>query len=341
MPLGQGRCETAYLTKRIDVESKLINSRFLSAALTCLLAPLLAWLSLGAALAQEALVGRAAGANARIEVLGAGFAQAGAVAPSQGRLVLYRLRHSGAQDALTVLVGGRYHASLVEGGFSDACLSPGTLELGVRQVRVGDGGRDGVQQILALPLPAGSLVYVRVDGLQLQPVPPAQAQLEMAGLRQQMHTVSRLQQNCLAAAPAPAQPAGPQRHELILLADSTFDFGRSDEASLTPLGRQQLIQLAQRLRNDFAQIHQIQITGHADPIGNASANEALALARAQTVQQLLATQVQAFSQAPLQLRGAGSREPQVSGCPLQASPGAIRCHAPNRRVNIEVTGLRR
>jgi len=296
----------------------------------------------GPASAQEPLLGRAAaGANARIEVLGAGFAQPGAVAPSQGRLVLYRPRQSGAQDALTVLVGGRYHASLVEGGFSDACLSPGTLELGVRHVRVGDGGRDGVQQILALPLPAGSLVYVRVDGLQLQPVPPAQAQLEMAGLRQQMHTISRLQQNCLAAAPAPAQPAGPQRHELILLADSTFDFGRSDEASLTPLGRQQLIHLAQRLRNDFAQIHQIQITGHADPIGNASANETLALARAQTVQQLLATQVQAFSQAPLQLRGAGSREPQVSGCPLQASPGAIRCHAPNRRVNIEVTGLRR
>ena len=296
----------------------------------------------GPASAQEPLLGRAAaGANARIEVLGAGFAQPGAVAPSQGRLVLYRPRQSGAQDALTVLVGGRYHASLVEGGFSDACLSPGTLELGVRRVRVGDGGRDGVQQILALPVPAGSLVYVRVDGLQLQPVPPAQAQLEMAGLRQQVHTVSRLQQNCLAASPALAQPAGPQRQELVLLADSTFAFGRSDEAAMTPLGRLQIEQLAQRLRNEFAQIHQIRITGHADPLGNASANEALALARAQTVQQLLATQVQAFSQAPLQLRGAGSREPVLDGCPLQASPGAIRCHAPNRRVNIEVTGLAR
>lgn len=295
----------------------------------------------GPASAQEPLLGRAAaGANARIEVLGAGFAQPGAVAPSQGRLVLYRPRQSGAQDALTVLVGGRYHASLVEGGFSDACLSPGTLELGVRRVRVGDGGRDGVQQILALPIPAGSRVYVRVDGLQLQPVPPAQAQLEMAGLRQQVHTISRLQQNCLAS-PAVAQPAGPQRHELVLLADSTFAFGRSDEAAMTPLGRLQIEQLAQRLRNEFAQIHQIRITGHADPLGNASTNEALALARAQTVQQLLATQVQAFSQAPLQLRGAGSREPVLDGCPLQASPGAIRCHAPNRRVNIEVTGLAR
>ena len=304
---------------------------------------LLAWLNLDTALAQEALVGRAAGVSSRIEVLGAGFAQPGAVAPSQGRLVLYRPRQSGAQDALTVLVGGRYHASLVEGGFSDACLSPGTLELGVRRVRVGDGGRDGVQQILALPVPAGSLVYVRVDGLELQPVPPAQAQLEMTGLRQQMHTVSRLQQACQAA-PAPTlaqQPAGPQRHELVLLADSTFAFGRSEEAAITPLGRQQLIHLAQRLRKDFAQIHQIQITGHADPIGNASANEALALARAQTVQQILAAQIDASGQIPLQLRGAGSREPLVTGCAVQATPEAIRCHAPNRRVNIEVTGLRR
>ena len=336
MTLGLDRCKTAYWTQRIDVQKKSILSRFLSATV----AFSLTWLSLDMALAQEALVGRAAGGNSRIEVLGAGFAQPGAVAPSQGRLVLYRPRQSGAQDALTVLVGGRYHASLVEGGFSDACLSPGTLELGMRRVRVGDGGRDGVQQILALPVPAGSLVYVRVDGLELQPVPPAQAQLEMAGLRQQMHTVSRLQQNCLAA-PALAQPAGPERHELILLADSTFAFGRSDEASLTPLGRQQLIHLAQRLRNDFAQIHQIQITGHADPIGNASANEALALARAQTVQQILAAQVDARDQIPLQLRGAGSREPLVRGCPMQASPVAIRCHALNRRVNIEVTGLRR
>ena len=139
-------------------------------------------LALGVALAQAALVGRADGANARIEVLGAGFAQPGAVAPSQGRLVIYRPRQSGALDALSVIIGGRYHTSLVEGAFSDACLSPGTLELGVRRVRVGDGGRDGVQQTLALPVPAGSLVYVRLDGAQLHPVPAQQAQLEIADL---------------------------------------------------------------------------------------------------------------------------------------------------------------
>lgn len=58
--------------------------------LPSLVLALLGMMMLGQALAQEVLVGRAgAGANARIEVLGAGLAQPGAVAPSQGRLVLY------------------------------------------------------------------------------------------------------------------------------------------------------------------------------------------------------------------------------------------------------------
>lgn len=311
----------------------------LMAGLRALLLVAAGLLALGSALAQEVLVGRGAGANARIEVLGAGFAQPGAVAPSQGRLVIYRPRQGGAQDALSVLIGGRYHVSLIEGAYSDACLSPGTLELGVRRVRVGDGGRDGVQQTLALPVPAGSLVYLRLDGSQLQPVPAQQAQLEVAGLREQMHTVSRLQQVCqLAPAPAPAlaQPAGPQRHELVLLADSTFAFGRADEASLTPLGRQQLIHLAQRLQRQFAKVEKIVITGHADPIGSAVANEQLALSRAHTVQRMLASQLN--SKTAIEVRGAGSREPLVTGCPPHSSPEAVRCHSPNRRVNIEATG---
>ncbi len=307
--------------------------------LPSLVLALLGMMMLGQALAQEVLVGRAgAGANARIEVLGAGLAQPGAVAPSQGRLVLYRPSQSGAQDALTVLVGGRYHASLVEGAFSDACLSPGPLELGVRRVRVGDGGRDGVQQTLALTLPAGALAYVRLDGTQLQPVPVQQAQLEIAGLREQIHTLSRLQQDCLPAA-AQANPSGPQRRELVLLADSTFAFARADEVALTSLGRQQIALLAQRLQRDFAQVQQIVITGHADPLGQAAANDALALSRAQTVQRMVA--VQLGTSVPIEVSSAGDREPLLKGCPQQMSDSAIRCHAPNRRVRIEAIGVPR
>ena len=51
--------------------------------LPSLVLALLGMMMLGQALAQEVLVGRTgAGANARIEVLGAGLAQPGAVAPS-------------------------------------------------------------------------------------------------------------------------------------------------------------------------------------------------------------------------------------------------------------------
>lgn len=304
-----------------------------------LMGGLLAALLLGQALAQEVLQGRAdGGVNARIEVLGGGFAEPGQVAPTQGRLVVYRPRQSGAQDALTVLLDGRYHASLVEGAFKDACLSPGVLELGVRRVRVGDGGRDGVQQVLALQVPAGAMAYVRLEGQTLQPVPVQQAQLEIAGLREQVHTLSRQQQVCQAVT-AQAVPADtPQRQELVLLADSTFAYGRADEASLTPLGRQQLAQLGERLQREFAKVHQVMVTGHADPIGSLQGNEALALARAQTVRRLLAAQV---GNAPIEVRGAGSREPLVTGCSMKVSPAAIGCHAPNRRVNIMVTGLRR
>jgi len=289
---------------------------------------------------ERYLQGRAEGANVRIEVLGAGFAQPGAVASTQSRLVIYRPGPAGqGNDALTVLVNGRYHASLVEAAHSDACVAPGPVRLGLRRVRVADGGRDGQQQELAMQLQPGAMNYVKVQAGQLQPVPPEQAQLELQGSREQVHTISRLAQVCQVMAPAPLKPGSVQQRQLVLLADSTFAFGRADEGALTGMGRLQIQHLIARLREEFEQVDRIHVVGHADPLGSAQANEQLALARAQTVQRML--QGAMGRQTLVEVRGVGAREPLVQGCPMQTSETAIRCHAPNRRVSIEATGLAR
>lgn len=284
---------------------------------------------------------QSAGTNSRIEVLGKGFAEAGGVAMSQSRLVLYRVMDRGAQDALSVFINDRYHASLVEGAHSEACLSPGVMNMGVRQVRVGDGGKDGLESVLRLQMPPGQTVYLKLTGqgagALLQPMPPEQARHELGATRRQLHTISRVSQACLPGAPVVTAEA-PTR-ELVILADGLFAFARGDRPGLTPVGQATIEKLFERIENEFSRIDTVRVVGHADPLGDTALNEQLAQQRAQTVQQLLLDSDRVPS--PIAVDSRGDREPVVTGCGLKATPAAIRCHQPNRRVVIQVTGQRR
>lgn len=316
------------------------------------------WLSLGLACAWPAIAQdrreagpypalletRSAGGNARIEVLGQGFAEAGGVAFSQSRLVLYRAYERGTQDALSVFIQGRYHASLVEGAHSEACLPPGVADMGVRRVRVGDGGKDGVEAALRLPMPAGQTVYLKLTGqgteAVLQPMPAEQARHELQNSRRQLHTVSRIAQPCEPAAPVAQAAVTPTRpKDLVILADSLFVFGRGDRAGLTPEGIRTLEALFSRIENEFSRIESVQVVGHADPLGQAHFNAQLAQQRAHTIRQSLLDTGRIT--VPIAVEGRGDREPVVTGCGLKPTPAAIRCHQPNRRVVIQVTGQQR
>ena len=280
----------------------------------------------------------------RIEVLGQNFSGLVPISAKQSRLVVYSLDDLALPGATSIFVNGTYHASLIKGAYSELCYSTGNVELGARQMEVGQRPKDRADSVTALELQGARTHYLRVREQAgrpvLEPVPAEQAQRELPARRLQLHTISRVAQDCIYSAEpvqmAPAQPE-PTRHPLSQ--DTLFAFARSDLAGLTGTGRQAIEQLLGRLRKDYSRIERLHIIGHADPLGDAARNERLSIDRANTVRQYIDTTAQLG--VPVSIESRGSRELVVTDCPATDSAQARECHQPNRRVVIEVTGLRR
>ena len=285
------------------------------------------------------ITAEAAGGQASIDVLGEAYTALPPVAPSQSRIVLYRPSDTRA-GATSIFVDDRYHASLVPGAWSQLCYRTGAAELATRQMQAATSpARDRYDAISAITLAPGAVQYLRVDTSGrypvLRPVASAQAQQEIAGTREQLHTVSRAGLACMdSAAPAPAPAPA-----YTLTADTLFAFDRSDRAAMPEAGTRAIDMLLARLSQDYSRIERVHLVGHADPLGSAQRNERLAIERALTVREhILRTGNVA---APITVEGRGSREPVVSGCGNAATPQAIACNRPNRRVTVEVIGVRR
>ena len=274
--------------------------------------------------------------------LGGSFKALPAVSHTQSRVVLYRDAQSALTGATSVFLDERYHASLEAGAWSSLCYKTGPVEMGARQMRVGSSPKDLPDTITALTLTPGQTHYVRVqsNGAKpvLQPVAAAQALQELAGTRQQIHTVSRVAIDCQPeTAPAVVAPLPDQTYTLT--ADTLFAFDRADRAAMTDAGTRAIDQLLSRLSQDFSRIDRVHLIGHADPLGKAERNERLAIERALTVREHIMRS--GAVAAPITVEGRGSRDPVVSSCGKPATPQTIACNQPNRRVTVEVIGVRR
>ncbi len=149
-----------------------------------------------------------------------------------------------------------------------------------------------------------------------------------------------------AAAPAAAKPAAPAAFAvqagtpstLILGGDALFKTGKSAIKDLTPEGRAKLDDLVAKIKA-FGSIDAIKVTGHADKMGKAAANKKLSQARAKSVADYLKSKgVKAKTFATT---GMGDAKPVVD-CDMTLAKDALKaCLAPNRRVEIEVTGAKK
>ena len=269
------------------------------------------------------------------------------VASGQSRIIFYRPLQARLPGAATIYVNGRYHTSLVAGGFSTVCLPPGKVELGVHQIDLQRRrNKDGFDSITQLNLPNAQNVFVRVHdqslkNLALMPVRAAEAAPEVAQTRLQAHTISRVSDavDCVNAdAPAAvAAPAAPRQMQLA--GDTLFAFGRSDAAGLTANGLRAIDQLMGQINAEFSQIDRVHIVGHTDPFGSAALNDRLSAERAQTVSQYMLGRRQLGGR--LTSEGRGMRELLVSTCPKVQTPASIACNQLNRRVSVEITGTPR
>lgn len=139
--------------------------------------------------------------------------------------------------------------------------------------------------------------------------------------------------------PPPDIPPPRIEHERITLdMDALFRFDKAGPVDVLPQGLDKIRELAARLKQGYVQIDTLSVTGHTDRLGSDSYNQALSEKRALTVKQLLREQGIANV---ISAYGKGKAEP-VAACDKVAPRAAlIACLQPNRRVEIELTGIKR
>jgi OOP family OmpA-OmpF porin len=264
------------------------------------------------------------------------------VSPDRSELVLIRQKTNEA-GAVTVFLGGEYHTSLAPGAYTSICLAAGPVETQINYVRT--GAVDSPVNQSAVLLKPGVTTYANVVDLgrnrfAIREVSSAQARELLTSVDKQPHTISRVSRaiacydpTVVAKAPTPAVPA-----RFNFSGDTLFAFGKSGVGDLTSAGRASLDQFADSLTRAFASLDRVTITGYADPIGRADLNQRLSEARAASVSSYLMSR--GVNRSVITSVGLGSSDLVAQNCPRVASPASVACNAPNRRVVVDVVGVR-
>jgi OmpA-OmpF porin, OOP family len=136
------------------------------------------------------------------------------------------------------------------------------------------------------------------------------------------------------AAPPPPPPPAPMTKTTTLAADTLFALG---SFQLRPTAKAKLDEFAGELDQfDYQRIH---ITGHTDPTGSAQLNERLSRQRAEAVKRYLVTK--GLPATKIVTEGMGSTMPMVTDKDCSKLPRGqmVACYQPDRRVDIEVSGV--
>ena len=135
------------------------------------------------------------------------------------------------------------------------------------------------------------------------------------------------------ATPAAAPVAAPAANKVILAGDALFKSGKSGIKDLSKEGKAKLDEVVAKLKG-MGEIEQIKVVGHADPTGKAAANQQLSEARAKSIKSYLVAK--GVKPNVIMSSGLGDTQPVVQCDKALPSAQLKECHAPNRRVEIEI-----
>ncbi len=123
-----------------------------------------------------------------------------------------------------------------------------------------------------------------------------------------------------------------------LKADALFSFDKFSPQNISPAGIQQLNDMAARLNDVYQKVGSIRVIGHTDRLGSDKYNQVLSERRAKTVADYLKNK---GVNANFVVEGRGKTQP-VQQCDDNLRGRALRdCLQPNRRVEIQVIGIKR
>jgi OOP family OmpA-OmpF porin len=287
------------------------------------------------------------------EPFGARYVAVLAAPPQQARVLVYRSGPTGKAEPVNIYLNRRYHASLLQGGYTEFCTAAGSVAVhaALDDASKMHNGKQALGQSWTFE-PGKSLFLKVQESGRLSEVSLEQAQRELPDTALQTHTLSRspLVQECQEPAPALAQvptarplPAKPQSVKApvprlyALETDALFEFGKSE---LRASSYNAIEIMAQKLKRDFVGVERIRVIGHTDAIGQTKSNIKLSMARAKVVAQQLQERGLKPSKG-FKIEGEGSTHLVKLGCGNKPTPENKSCHAPNRHVDIVVTGASR
>ena len=139
----------------------------------------------------------------------------------------------------------------------------------------------------------------------------------------------------IVAPAAPPPPPAPAKQTTTLSADALFAI---NSYQLKSTAKARLDEFAAQL--DEFSYESIRIMGHTDPTGSAGVNERLSLARANSVKRYLMSR--GVPASKIETKGMGSSMPMVTDKDCAKLPRSQRaaCYQPDRRVEIEVSGVK-
>ncbi|MFM2343502.1 MAG: hypothetical protein RLZZ210_110 [Pseudomonadota bacterium] len=139
-------------------------------------------------------------------------------------------------------------------------------------------------------------------------------------------------------APKPEPKPVPQisTEKFSFAADALFDF---DKATLKDEGKAKLNELVANLKDPSMKLEVVVAVGHTDSFGSDKYNDKLSTSRADTVRGYLISQ--GLESTKVYAEGKGKRQLKVDSttCPKKRAE-RIACEAANRRVEIEVSGVK-
>ena len=125
---------------------------------------------------------------------------------------------------------------------------------------------------------------------------------------------------------------------LDLAADTLFKFNGSSLNDLLPKGRQEVLNVASQISNNFISVSNIKLIGHTDRLGSDGYNQQLGQSRADTVRNLLVQNGVAGNN--ISTASAGKNQPVTNGCfDVKQREKLKTCLQPDRRVSVEITGI--
>lgn len=135
---------------------------------------------------------------------------------------------------------------------------------------------------------------------------------------------------------AEPQPV-PETIRVNLSADAVFAFGKADIGSVSAEGRDQLDRLVDRLQH-VRDVRAVNLIGYTDRIGGDAYNETLSHRRAEAVRDYLVAH--GVPAEVINASGRGAANPLVT-CPDLSGSRLRACLGPNRRVEANITAMRR